>query len=230
MIPTPSPGKWVFVLDTLVVFANGLIANSEAIKARLKAIEPFTVIGADGGSLLAESLGYVPALIIGDLDSLPDDQRKRFPPDEVQFITAPAEKDETDLELALLHAVSLKPDRIVLLGLLGGRLDMSLANLLLLGHESLAGVLVEVWEDWQTAHPIRPPGAMITGKAGDTLSLIPIGGPAGGISTWGLRYALADEPLSTGPARGLSNVLTGPEVHIALRGGILLAVHTPGRA
>ena len=46
----------------------------------------------------------------------------------------PAAKDETDLELALVYAANNYPGDIYLFGVLGGRLDQTLANILLLTH------------------------------------------------------------------------------------------------
>ena len=52
----------------------------------------------------------------------------------------PAAKDATDLELALETACSFDPERIVVLGGHGGRLDHLLANALLLAGPALAGI------------------------------------------------------------------------------------------
>ena len=53
-----------------------------------------------------------------------------------------AEKDETDLELALLAAVDMGADEIKVIAALGGRLDHTLANLSLLALPQLEGIRV----------------------------------------------------------------------------------------
>jgi thiamine pyrophosphokinase len=68
--------------------------------------------------------------------------------------------------------------------------------------------------------------AEIAGQPGDIVSLIPLGGDAQGIVTEGLLYPLRDEPLVSGPARGISNVMTEPFARVTLRGGALLVVHS----
>ena len=70
----------------------------------------------------------------------------------------------------------------------------------------------------------------IDGASGDTVSLIPLSSEAEGITTRGLRYPLADETLRLGPARGISNVLLSDEATVKFAGGLLLLVHTSGRA
>jgi thiamine pyrophosphokinase len=71
--------------------------------------------------------------------------------------------------------------------------------------------------------------AEIAGQPGDIVSLIPLGGDAQGIVTEGLLYPLRDEPLVSGPARGVSNVMTNPIARVRLKHGALLVVHSHTR-
>jgi thiamine pyrophosphokinase len=142
----------------------------------------------------------------------------------------PTHKDETDLELALQYAASLESAEIVILGALGGRLDQTVANVMLLAMPSLQGrrVLI-VSGDEQTF--LIPPGEPfhLYGHAGDVVSLIPFGGDAHGIRTAGLEYPLRDESLYFGPARGVSNVMLGEQATVSLRAGRLLCVQAQKR-
>ncbi|MEE8413957.1 MAG: thiamine diphosphokinase, partial [Dehalococcoidales bacterium] len=147
-----------------------------------------------------------------------------------EFVSYPAEKDETDLELALFYAEKQGVDQIVMVGVMGGRMDMTIANILLMIHPSLSSCRIEVWHGEQTGWVIKPPGEDISGHSGDTVSLIPLGGFASGITTQGLKYPLKDEDLTFTSARGMSNRLEKPSAHIKLSEGLLLVIHTPGRA
>lgn len=213
-----------------VVLANGQVDDPDLICQRLQAIGYNLVIAADGGSNHAERLNLHVDVLIGDLDSLDEAYQKKLEMGGTRFEIAPVHKDETDLELALLYAIDQGADRIITLGLLGGRLDMSLANILLLTHPYLRSARVEIWNGSQTTWLIRPPGDRIGGQPGDTLSLIPLGGDAQGVKTHHLEYPLRDETLLFGPARGVSNVFTGSTARVDLREGLLLVVHTLGRA
>jgi hypothetical protein len=66
----------------------------------------------------------------------------------------------------------------------------------------------------------------VSGEPGDYVSLLPWGGDAEGVSTEALRYPLRNEPLTTGPSRGLSNELTRRTATVRVRRGALLVVHT----
>jgi thiamine pyrophosphokinase len=64
----------------------------------------------------------------------------------------------------------------------------------------------------------------VSGQPGDTVSLIPIGGDARGVSTEALEYPLKDETLSFGATRGVSNVLLARKARIKLEAGLLVCV------
>jgi thiamine pyrophosphokinase len=69
----------------------------------------------------------------------------------------------------------------------------------------------------------------LTGEEGELVSLLPVGGPAEGVSTSGLRYPLAGETLEPGSSRGVSNVFAAREAHISLERGVLLAIRPGAR-
>jgi thiamine pyrophosphokinase len=213
-----------------VVLANGTLEDPEWLRQRVAAWGPAEVIAADGGAGLAARLDLQPQVVIGDFDSLDSGLRASLSAAGAQLQASPAEKDETDLELAVHLAVAGGADQVAILGALGGRLDMTIANMMLLADDRLAGVRVELWHADQTAWVIRPPGAELPGRAGDTISLIPLGGPASGITTHNLAYPLRAETLPIGPARGVSNLIRAEPAAVELSAGCLLVVHTPGRA
>jgi len=61
------------------------------------------------------------------LDSLSDSARQSI--GNAEFISYPPEKNETDLELALLYAKEQGADQIVMVGAIGGRMDMTIGNI-----------------------------------------------------------------------------------------------------
>ena len=213
-----------------VILANGELPDPEATRARLAEWQGAHVIAADGGCCHAQVLGLRVDDVVGDGDSLEPTERKKLRKAGARLHLVSPEKDETDLELALLMAVQEGPREIRILGALGGRLDMAMANILLLTLPALAGLDVRIWHGRQTAWLIRPPGDAVVGAPGDTLSLIPLGGDVRGVRSEGLVFPLNDETLVFGPARGVSNVLVGSRAILRFEEGLLLAVHTPGRA
>jgi thiamine pyrophosphokinase len=193
------------------------------------------VVAADGGAIAAERLGFTIDLVVGDGDSLGHADVTRLRRAGVDVRLVPADKDETDTELALLEAVRRGAMRITIVGALGGpRVDHELANVALLAHPSLAGVDVAIVDPRGRIALIDAPargGGPLTrslpGPVGAVVSLLPLDGDAGGVTTAGFRYPLRDEPLPLGPARGLSNVRDAAEAAVTLRRGRLLVVEAP---
>ncbi|MCX8026222.1 MAG: thiamine diphosphokinase, partial [Thermanaerothrix sp.] len=86
-----------------VIFANGELADGEAVRSWLRPTD--YLIAADGGLRHVQALGLQPHLVIGDLDSLSAEQVTALQTAGVQIERHPAEKDETDLELAIQYAL-----------------------------------------------------------------------------------------------------------------------------
>ncbi|MCP9311832.1 thiamine diphosphokinase [Liquorilactobacillus satsumensis] len=87
-------------------------------------------VGADRGALRLVKHGIKPALAIGDFDSSSPAERKLVFANSQQVVTAKAQKDDTDTELALkLIFKQFDCERINIYGATGGRLDHFLANL-----------------------------------------------------------------------------------------------------
>ncbi len=208
---------------TVLLFANGDLDEIDWIRPHLA--QAAAVIAADGGSRHLWRLDHLPDLVIGDMDSLPQPVRQWLLSADVPFLQVPQEKDETDLELALLYAAEHYKDDIFIFAAFGGRLDQTLANILLLVHPSLSAVHVELLTPYERAWLVTA-DTEIRGEIGDTVSLIPLGGDAHIRSTRGLKWTLSEENLSFGPARGVSNTLSAPVAHLSISSGTLLCLHT----
>jgi thiamine pyrophosphokinase len=185
------------------------------------------LIAADGGALPLLRAGIVPHVAIGDMDSIDDAGLAELETHGITPQRFPREKDETDLELALLYAAAAGATAIDILGALGGRWDHTLANVALLALSELRERRARLLADRQTLFLVRD-AAMLEGQAGDTVSLLPLAGDAYGVTTKGLRYPLDNATLRYERARGVSNVLLAPPGYVSLRAGLLLVVQHAG--
>lgn len=224
--PDGSSFLWVGGMRRAVIFANGEMSDPGVIRSMLRPDD--WIIAADGGARHALACGRPPHLVIGDMDSIPPAIRTELETQGTKFLAFPAAKDETDLELALLHAAAEGATDILVAGALGGRLDQTLANIQLLARPEIAPLHVQVVDGRLTAILIHQE-ATIHGQAGDRISLIPLGGDARDVHASGLAWPLAGETLRFGEARGVSNVMTGAMAQIQLAGGWLICIHSPGR-
>ncbi len=209
----------------IVIFANGVMDNIADTTAQWVQPEAL-IIAADGGTHHARAAGLKLDHVIGDLDSLSSELQTELKAAGTVFHDHPPAKDETDLELALLWASQRSPQQIVILGAWGGRPDQTLANLLLLALPELRGVdVVIVAPPWEIRLIRGGERLALTGEPGDGLSLIPLGGDVTGVTTTGLAYALDEEPLYFGPARGVSNVFEETNAEVRVAEGTLWCFH-----
>ncbi len=205
----------------VIIFANGEIEDLKGAKALLEPND--LLIAADGGARFCKALDIIPNILIGDLDSIDEKDVLDFNNAGTQILKFNPQKDETDLELALLHAQSLKAEEVIIFGGLGRRWDHSLANLLLPAHPALASLNISFWENGQWFYLIQHK-IEIQATPGTTLSLIPIGGDVAGVSTEGLEWPLKNETLAFGATRGVSNKFLLGKVTINIKKGYLLCV------
>jgi thiamine pyrophosphokinase len=213
-----------------LIFANGEQINLEAVRAQ---IQPGDFrVAADGGLRHLRSLGLDPDLVIGDLDSLAPEEVEQLKKRGVQVEQHPVHKDETDLELALDAVRSAGYTTVLILGALGGRLDMTLGNIFLLGLSELAGMDVRLEDGMEEVFLISSKnkpgegGGTINGQPGDRVSLLPLGGPASGVRTADLYYPLRGETLYPERTRGISNRMVATQARVTLDEGQLLCIHT----
>jgi thiamine pyrophosphokinase len=183
------------------------------------------VIAADGGARHAAALGRPIDLWVGDGDSLGEAGIEALRAAGVPVELARVDKDESDTELAIVAAATAGASRVTILGALGGaRVDHGLANVWLLAHRALTGRDVALLDDAARIRLLSVGRHDLAGRIGDLVSLFPFGGDAGGLTTRGLRYPLTDEPLRSGPARGLSNVRETADAAIVVGSGQVLVV------
>ena len=188
------------------------------------------VIAADGGAAFLESIGRLPDLLVGDLDSADAAMVERLTAAGVAVERHPAAKDATDAELALDRAVAAGARRVTVIGAFAGkRLDHELANLLLLTDPGLASALedLRMVRGRTLARAVHGPGTLVLeARPGDTVSLLPVGGDAHGVRTAGLEFPLAGDTLGLGRSRGISNVVASAPASVSLEDGVLLAIET----
>ena len=206
-----------------VVFANGVIQEIKLVKPLIG--EKDLIISADGGLRYIRSLGLIPDLVIGDLDSVSRDDIEFFKDKKIEILKFPIEKDQTDLEIALRELIDRKYKNILVIGALGGRTDQTLANLGLMLSISNDDIQIE-FDDGQEHIMLVRNRQVFFGKRGDTVSLIPQCSPVKGITTSGLRYPLNGESLFPGQTRGISNEMIEKNAEINITSGTILCIHT----
>ncbi len=207
---------------TVMIFANGDLQNPAKIKQM--ATQAKQIIAADGGLVHVQALGLVPNLLIGDLDSVTPEQVRWAEEQGAEVRRFSPDKDETDLELALMAAAETGTSRILIVAALGGRLDQTLSNIFLLNLPALANMDVRIDDGQQEVILVRESIDLI-GQEGEMVSLLPLSPIVRGITTTGLKYPLEDASMIFYHSRGISNQMTGDKARIEFQSGVLICMH-----
>jgi len=225
-------------MKRVIIFANGELPDIN--KARSLLQKEDHIICADGGTRHVLALGIQPNLIIGDMDSVEKGVLRKFKDNGVNIELYPHNKNETDLELAISHAIELNPKQIIIIAALGGRLDQTLANISLLSDLRLSTLRhgsqrPDVLSGGQAFDTRLDDGVEeiffcrdqveVHGRIGDIVSLIPWQGTAFEVQTKNLKWVLHKETLYPAKTRGISNEMTDDIASISIASGLLLIVH-----
>lgn len=184
------------------------------------------LIGADRGAAFLVQHGYSPDLAIGDFDSVRPEGIGRIRESSKRWVECdPVMKDYTDTEMAFNEALALHPQEIVLVGVMGSRLDHSMANLQLLAKGLEARVPCKIVDAYNEITLIDDEWIVHRNEYA-YLSLIPFTEEVRGITLEGFLYPLCDAQLKTGQSLGISNVLTADTGRITLTEGKLLVIRS----
>jgi len=206
-----------------VIFANGIM-KSWPPDFHLS-LEEDLIIAADGGYSHCKRWNLKPHLIVGDMDSIMESDLAALEETRVRILRFPAQKDETDLELAIQAAIDRQATEIVVLGALGQRWDMTLSNVLILTIPLLQHVDARILDGPHEFVCLQGSGKInLYGDVGHHLSLIPLGGPITGVSLLGTAYSLDKATLPMGTSRGISNSFREKRVEVEIEAGQLLIV------
>jgi thiamine pyrophosphokinase len=216
------PEDFLFI-KRIVIFANGDLPDLERARAILHGDD--FIIAADGGTRHAVALGRSPNIVVGDLDSIAPEMQRKMEETGVEILRFPRDKNETDLELALSHAISLNPLQILIVAGLGNRLDQTLGNISLMSafQPSEAGIRLDdgVEEVFFCRDRVQ-----VQGASGDIVSLLPWHEDVSGVVTSGLKWPLHGETLNSKKTRGISNEMVDETAAIQIKSGLLLVIHT----
>jgi thiamine pyrophosphokinase len=210
-------------MHTTFVFAGGPHGSPPDPGSFPTGTVPDLVVAVDSGLHVAQDLGVAVDLVVGDLDSVATDRLERAVAAGAVVDRHPVDKDVTDLELGLDAALAAGTDRILVLASAGGRLDHLLGVVAVLAAPRLDGVEVEAHVGPALVLPVHQRREFV-GRAGELVSLLAVGGPAVGVRTEGLKWALDGATLEPGSGWGLSNRFVTGSAAVEVATGRLVVV------
>jgi len=160
-------------------------------------------IAADSGIETAAELGIAPNVLIGDFDSI----NTPLPPG-AEIIGYPAEKNDTDLMLAVKYALGRGYKDVTVIGGLDGRADHTLVNLFYLKYIDLRGGRGRITDGCNRVSYLAS-GPVEVYKGYKYISVIPVTPEIRGVTLTGFRYPLCGATVKFEEPYTVSNEITG---------------------
>ena len=203
-------------MSRCVIVGGADIGNYAFLRQALRADD--YVIYCDSGLKHVPGLQVQPSLIVGDFDS------HENPGLDIETIVLPREKDDTDTVFAVKEALRRGFDHVLLLGVVGARLDHTLGNVSILLYLDSLGKHGCIIDDYSELEIVSGQPVSVCDRYA-FFSLLNITGCAKGITVTGAKYPLQDAEIPVTYQYGISNeVLPGETAVISVSDGKLLLV------
>lgn len=210
-----------------------IVAAGDLSVAEIRIDQNDLLIAVDGGLEYCERLGLEPDLMLGDFDSVREEQLVWLQQSEEKnperVIRLKPEKDDTDTLAAIRLALKRGYRNFLLYGAMGGRrLEHTIANiqcLLFLKHNAAVGYLVA---ERETCFVMENEEIHFPASMEGYLSLFSLGGEALGVNIQGMKYELDNARVTNDFPIGISNEFIGKEAIVSVRQGQLLGIVTSG--
>ncbi len=220
-----------------MIVAAGAV-DAESFKGFVAEKEKIFFIAVDGGYAFLKEQDIIPALAVGDFDSL------GYVPTDTRTVKHPVEKDKTDILLAIDEAIAAGFSQVYVFGAIGGdRLDHTIANMQMLAYAKKNGCNAIILDKNTCAFVITE--ALYISRSGliadeciffnafdmqkiepgrKYFSLLSYNNRTEGVSIKGCKYELDNAALNNDYPLGISNEINSDNVHITLENGMLLVI------
>lgn len=196
-----------------VIFGGADIEDYSAVNVP----EGAAVIAADGGYRHCLRLGIKPDCIIGDLDS-----NEEKLPDDCRVITAPREKDDTDLMMAVKTAFEEHMTFFRIYGADGGRMGHTFASVQTLAYIDSHGGEGELHGNGFVMKACGAGKGILYNDGYKYVSLFSLA-ERSELTAKGLKYG-GDIALTSDFPLGVSNEFTGSSAEIEVKSGQILVI------
>jgi len=207
----------------VLIVANGSLDDYSIVEKT--GLDFDYIVAVDGGLKHIENMGLYPTLIVGDFDSVLDIGYYEKLYSEAEFLRFDAKKDYTDLELAVEKVIDMEPDKVMIMGVTGCRMDHTMGGIFILEKFLKHGIEAMII-DKNNKIVLTDKDMEFSGEIGELFSIIPVTEKVDGIYLEGFEYPLYDATLEFGSSTGISNVFKETCVKLKLRNGKLLVIRS----
>lgn len=181
------------------------------------------IIAADGGYDYLKKAAIRPDVVIGDFDSLSEDNKKElFVREDIKTVKLPCEKDDTDMLYCIKYAIDKGYKEIHLMGAIGDRPDHSYANIQCLSYmkdRRVKGIIHDLEYD---IFMLQDETLILNNRKGAEISVFSYYKEVKKVSLTGFKYPLKEVAISSSYPLGISNEISEDEAEIAVENGRVL--------
>lgn len=187
-------------------------------------------VGVDRACLHLLEQGLPLDWAIGDFDSVSVAELKEIQAVAKKFTSAPAEKDDTDTELALKLIFEAYPKaQVTIFGAFGGRIDHLMSNLFLPSEPALAPFMEQIiLRDPQNQISYRPAGKHQLFPKNETYISFMLEGE-GELTIIGAKYELTKDNFFQKKIYS-SNEFTNKPIEVTVPSGYLIVIRSKDRS
>lgn len=204
-----------------------LVGAGEEPTERIRVTEKDYLIAVDGGYDYCRKHQLTPDYILGDFDSLSEENRevvRKAADGNVK--TLPVCKDDTDMLAAIRHGLELGYGRFEIYGGCGKRFDHTIANIQCLIFLKRQGVAASLYSNREKMYLISNEKVVLDAQENGFFSLFALQKVVSGVTIRGAKYEVSDAELTDDYPIGVSNEFVGCKVEICVKDGLLLLVHS----
>ncbi|MCX7921877.1 MAG: thiamine diphosphokinase [Clostridia bacterium] len=206
---------------TAIVVCNGSVSDYSYYKRFFD--KAGLIICADGGAAHLKRFGITPHILLGDFDSISQEDLRYFESQGTEIMKFPAEKDMTDTELAVEIAIDKGCKTIIFIGALGTRFDHSMSNIFMLRRILSRGVRGIIVNESNEITLIQDK-IELQKEEGIKITLLPLSDKVKGVTTKGLYYPLNNATIEMGSTWGVSNEFVDAKAEVSITDGLLLVI------
>ncbi len=210
-------------IGTIAIVGGGKVSKqflSEIVKSDY-------IVGVDRGAYWLLANGSTPDIAIGDFDSVISRELRIIKQNVKRVEEHPKEKDATDMELAVEHAIKLNPKRVVIYGALGNRLDHTIGNIHLLERLSDMGIEGVIRDRYNEVRLLTKTFIIDRRQHRNYkyLSVLPVSDEME-VTLTGFRYDVSRALIRRGQTLGISNEIKGVQATIDVHRGRALVIRS----
>lgn len=183
------------------------------------------VIGVDAGASWLLARGVVPAVAVGDFDSVTPAQLAKIKKEVKEVLVHNPEKDATDLELAVEYAIGVRPIEITIYGGIGTRMDHTWAAIQLLQTIESHNIYAQIVDNFNNINIVRHVVSLKPKIAFPYISIFSLTATSI-VTLQGFRYNVNHHKFFANSALGVSNEIVGKIAKITTHSGKVLVIRS----